>query len=1203
MKARPAGHALSAPRRFRKSKVVMRIAVIASLLVSWVSIAQAQDPQSVRLLQGLLQKYQKCILEQYENQVGEDGDKTNPRALGPLRDSAICVAGNSCTKASRQNMYNSLKAQADRGDPTNFEANLKTAILNDCFQCAKHGEYHTKQMHCALECKGDQSWGENPLKFDAGVGPCFEGCKAGVDISKLVNDIVNDIRGVLQGINPCQQANAILPAPAGLTATDQHSRTQTGQVTLTWQPVPGASGYKVFRSWSPVYYDHTHARDSGRDHNLMASILDTGAWPLALPGSANSATISDLPLFFAVQFQVAAVEDISAVTAGGSQTCQGLAASTSITPTAAPDAPVWGFADTHTHQFANMAAGGYFLGKPYGPPDDAFAGDYVGHGLFLGQMPHHTGGYPQFDGWPTWDTMVHQQMYEDWLYRSFLGGMKLMVMHGLNTESLCISLTNAESSEIALEAQAAASAPAGAAAGAGAGAGAGSAIGSALGTFLLPGLGTVLGGIAGGAAGGTAGAAAGAGVTLSFVISADAISGAVKARIQQNQGAVAACNDMAVAKRQIQGAKDMEAYLNSQCAMGADPPRCPQKGMGWYHIVESAGEARATINRGQMAVVLGIEVDRMFDCINAPPYGDSRSGGHICTPQEVQQSLNSLVSLGVRHIFPAHLADTAFAGMAIYPAPVTWNINNYFMNGRWIDATAQNGKWTFNTACPAEVFSVPEVYPTPPYILFDFNKSEVPLPLASLLADVEGLGLSPQPPNYPYVPITPATPPTPTSPPTTTPRLGHCNSLGLTSLGKGLIGAMMDRHLIIDIDHMSLNSVNDTLNLTWGARKDSPYPVVMGHNGPSNMARTAQNRSERSASDNEFLYLQMYGGVFGLGLGGGTNSTDVYEYTAQHAGWSRPHLKIPNDCSSSSKIWAQEYMYAVDHLGGPVDINGRPTSFVAFASDQFLVPFMGPRFGYDDPQFDVFKEVVRGCGNQTVPGGGTLLQKSLQPPQTRVNYPISVQNPGIPIRLEKSHLGNRSWDFNYDGMAHIGMYPDLLQDALKIGFAPSDLRPIFNSAEGYIKMWERAEKPYVSQTQPASTGTPIRSIVRTIPTEKPLAIAQAPGVVTSPAIPHLPALAASVCQTLNGTTCLTPTATRPPATNMMAIVTVTSGGTAVGKATVKVVSQIVSVLSTANGTAVLSYRACETAGPNPTHIPCEATITKTGYQEVAIKLP
>jgi hypothetical protein len=220
MRARSAGHTLSALRQFGVPKVVVRIAVIVSVLASWASVAQAQDPQLVRVLQGLLQKYQKCILEQYENQVDEnDPNKTNPRALGPLRDPAICVAGNTCTRASRQDMYFRLKAQADRGDPTNFEANLKTAILNDCFQCAKHGEFHTKQMHCTLECKGDQSWSANPFKFDAGVGPCFEGCKAGVDIAKLINDISNDLRRFFQGLAPGGSGNNQQPSKGVPTAT------------------------------------------------------------------------------------------------------------------------------------------------------------------------------------------------------------------------------------------------------------------------------------------------------------------------------------------------------------------------------------------------------------------------------------------------------------------------------------------------------------------------------------------------------------------------------------------------------------------------------------------------------------------------------------------------------------------------------------------------------------------------------------------------------------------------------------------------------------------------------------------------------------------------------------------------------------------------------------------------------------------------
>jgi len=51
-----------------------------------------------------------------------------------------------------------------------------------------------------LECNGNQNWSENPIKFDTLVGPCFDGCKAGVDIEKLVNDVKNDIHGFFNNL-------------------------------------------------------------------------------------------------------------------------------------------------------------------------------------------------------------------------------------------------------------------------------------------------------------------------------------------------------------------------------------------------------------------------------------------------------------------------------------------------------------------------------------------------------------------------------------------------------------------------------------------------------------------------------------------------------------------------------------------------------------------------------------------------------------------------------------------------------------------------------------------------------------------------------------------------------------------------------------------------------------------------------------------
>jgi hypothetical protein len=37
------------------------------------------------------------------------------------------------------------------------------------------------------------------------------------------------------------------------------------------------------------------------------------------------------------------------------------------------------------------------------------------------------------------------------------------------------------------------------------------------------------------------------------------------------------------------------------------------------------------------------------------------------------------------------------------------------------------------------------------------------------------------------------------------------------------------------------------------------------------------------------------------------------------------------------------------------------------------------------------------------------------------------------------------------------MLPELIEDARRTGVTDQDLEPVFRSAEGYIRMWERAE--------------------------------------------------------------------------------------------------------------------------------------------------
>jgi hypothetical protein len=152
----------------------------------------------VTLLNQLLQKYKSCILEKYETQQdmlarglsANLSGLSNTNGLTP-RDTVFCVAGNQCTLASRATSFILLQAQANRGDPTNFQTAMEKAIPQDCFMCTKHQEMHTKHVHCTMEVGGNN-----------GVfkGPAFEGCKAGVDAEALARDIVNNLSGFFKDV-------------------------------------------------------------------------------------------------------------------------------------------------------------------------------------------------------------------------------------------------------------------------------------------------------------------------------------------------------------------------------------------------------------------------------------------------------------------------------------------------------------------------------------------------------------------------------------------------------------------------------------------------------------------------------------------------------------------------------------------------------------------------------------------------------------------------------------------------------------------------------------------------------------------------------------------------------------------------------------------------------------------------------------------
>jgi microsomal dipeptidase-like Zn-dependent dipeptidase len=235
-----------------------------------------------------------------------------------------------------------------------------------------------------------------------------------------------------------------------------------------------------------------------------------------------------------------------------------------------------GFADLHNHQFSYLGFGGRVVhGRAFGDLDRALphcdfvtspsgarsmvhgprglldlAGNvYQGvyHRSILG---HKVGGYPEFDGWPRWDSFTHQSVHEEWLHRAVQGGLRLMVMLAVNNEFVC--------------------------------------------RYSRP---------------------------------------------------MFSCDDMRAVDLQLAAARELEASIDG---------RYEGSKQGWYRIVSTPDEARAVIEAGKLAVVLGIEVDYLFRC---------RTEGDL-TEDQLRRELDRYYELGVRHLFPVHFSDNGFGGAA-----------------------------------------------------------------------------------------------------------------------------------------------------------------------------------------------------------------------------------------------------------------------------------------------------------------------------------------------------------------------------------------------------------------------------------------------------------------------------------------------------------------------------------------------------------
>jgi hypothetical protein len=135
-------------------------------------------------------------------------------------------------------------------------------------------------------------------------------------------------------------------------------------------------------------------------------------------------------------------------------------------------------------------------------------------------------------------------------------------------------------------------------------------------------------------------------------------------------------------------------------------------------------------------------------------------------------------------------------------------------------------------------------------------------------------------------------------------------------------------------------------------------------------------------------------------------------------------------------------------VGGAVDApKDQPGAFLTLFKQDAAKQSAKYEFGFG------FGSDMNGLSQQTGPNSG--------PP---VNYPFKSFDGGVTFSRER--WGDRVFDINKDGVANYGMFADWLNAVEQAG-GPAFTHDMFNGAEAYVEMWERAYGVRSSSCLPA----------------------------------------------------------------------------------------------------------------------------------------
>lgn len=258
---------------------------------------------------------------------------------------------------------------------------------------------------------------------------------------------------------------------------------------------------------------------------------------------------------------------------------------------------------------------------------------------------------------------------------------------------------------------------------------------------------------------------------------------------------------------------------------------------------------------------------------------------------------------------------------------------------------------------------------------------------------------------------------------------GVCNARGLTYVGKDVLLYMFRRGMMIDTDHMSRRTASGAFKLAM----EGGFPIFAGHvnfRELVNIDAHPDADNEGSLNPDTLFLINKLGGMVGVMPNSGGSAMKTYD-RRKHG---RP--TIPYDCRNSSNTTVQSYLYAFDNA---------PGMSLAFGTDFGAATGVGPRFG------------KHACPPTAGEFLGNPQRPNAESRASRASYPFTAVVTQNLVQMQKSQIGGKEFDINVDGVGHIGMLPDLIEDMRVQGLTDQELEPLVYSAEGFIASWRHAE--------------------------------------------------------------------------------------------------------------------------------------------------